>query len=217
VLLSILALYVDYILIFSNNEKHLTKIKKDLMSKFNMNDLGVAKHALGIEIKQECGKFYLNQTQYINSILKGFNMQECQPISTPMECGKDFNSKEKDKGRPQVPYQSLTGSLMCLAVCTRPDIAHAVSLLSQFNSCYTTEHWKWAKRVLRYLKGTMEHNLLFRKTKEIIKGYADVDLAGDKTDRLSYTGLLLCLEEVQFHGLVESKSLYQSPQQNQNI
>jgi hypothetical protein len=49
-----------------------------------MKDLGVAKHVLGIEIKQECGKFCLNQMQYIKSILKRFNMQECEPISTPM-------------------------------------------------------------------------------------------------------------------------------------
>jgi hypothetical protein len=55
-----------------------------------MKDLGIAKHFLGIEIKQECGKFYLNQMQYVKSILKRFNMQECKPISTPMGCGKDF-------------------------------------------------------------------------------------------------------------------------------
>jgi hypothetical protein len=85
-----LALYVHDILIFSNNEKHLTKIK-DLMSKSDMKTLGVPKHVLGIEIKQECWKFYLNQMQYIKSILKRFNMQDCEPISTPMECGKDFN------------------------------------------------------------------------------------------------------------------------------
>jgi hypothetical protein len=99
-----------------------------------MKDLGVVKHVLGIEIKQERGKFYLNQTQYIKSILKRFNMQESEPISTPTECGKDFNSKEKDKGRPEVLYQSLVGFLMYLEVCTRHDIAHAVSFLSQFNS-----------------------------------------------------------------------------------
>jgi hypothetical protein len=63
----------------------------------------------------------------------------------------------------------------------------------------------------------MKQNLLFRKTKEIIKGYADEDLAGDKTDRLSYTGYVFVLGGVQFHGLVESKSLYHCPQQNQNM
>jgi hypothetical protein len=61
---TILALYVDDILIFSNNEKHLTNIKKKLMSKFDMKDLGIAKHFLDIEIKQKCGKFYLKSNQY---------------------------------------------------------------------------------------------------------------------------------------------------------
>jgi hypothetical protein len=57
------------------------------------------------------------------------------------------------------PYQCLVGSLMYIAVSTRPDIMHAVSVLSRFNLCYDNEHVAAAKRVLRYLKGTM-HNTL---------------------------------------------------------
>lgn len=82
---------------------------------------------------------------------------------------------------------------MYVAVCTRPDIAHAVNYLSQFNTCHNTEHWTAAKRVLRYLKGTKSLSIKYsRKVKTNIEGFADADHAGDK-DRKSYSGFVfLC-------------------------
>lgn len=77
---------------------------------------------------------------------------------------------------------------MYLAVCTRPDIAHAVSILSQFNDYHGEEHWSAAKRVLRYLKGTMDIGLSFTNCHEQIIGFADADWGGDEVDRKSYSG-----------------------------
>jgi len=77
---------------------------------------------------------------------------------------------------------------MYLATSTRPDIAHAVSYLSQFNSCYDVTHWTAAKRVLRYLKGTIDVGLTYRKSSRPLEGYVDADWAGCPLDRRSYTG-----------------------------
>ena len=77
---------------------------------------------------------------------------------------------------------------MYFAVSTRPDIAYAVSALSQFNVRHGMEHWNAAKRVLRYLKSTSNYGLTFKKTGEDLVGYVDADWAGCPDDRRSYTG-----------------------------
>ncbi|XP_063632933.1 uncharacterized protein LOC134804008 [Cydia splendana] len=80
---------------------------------------------------------------------------------------------------------------MYLAVCTRTDIAHTVTYLSQFNTCYTDEHWIAAKRVLRYLKGTKSQGLKYKKSDKMkgLVGYADASHA-TSYDRKSFTGLV---------------------------
>lgn len=75
-----------------------------------------------------------------------------------------------------------------MATSTRPDISYAVSVLSQFNTCYDQSHWIAGKRILRYLKGTKDHGLQFRKNHEPLTGYVDADYAGCIVDRRSYTG-----------------------------
>ena len=102
---------------------------------------------------------FLDQSHYIKDLLVRFNLVrfnlvDAKPCKTPME----VNELIINKGDylPNKPYQSLVGSLLYIANCTRPDIAHAVGVLSQFNSCYTQEHFVKAKRVLRYLKGSMD-------------------------------------------------------------
>jgi hypothetical protein len=83
-------------------------------------------------------------------------MSDCATESTPMEVGLDLKLGDK-KNLPDVPYQMLIGSLMYAMVCTRPDIAFSVGRLSRLNNCYTMEHWNYAKRVLKYLKGTLNY------------------------------------------------------------
>ncbi|KAM8718264.1 hypothetical protein ACLKA7_000966 [Drosophila subpalustris] len=74
------------------------------------------------------------------------------------------------------------------ALTTRPDIAYAVSFLSQFNANYNGEHWKAAKRILRYLNGTRELGLLYVQTGDDLYGVVDADWGGNISDRRSYTG-----------------------------
>lgn len=102
----------------------------------------------------------MDQEKYIEEVLEKFNMTECKAVSTPINtyvklskemCPKDdVEWKEMSK----ILYRSLIGSLTYLAVSTCPDIAHAVSVLGQYNSDYGLEHWKAAKRFFRYLQGT---------------------------------------------------------------
>ena len=93
------------------------------------------------------------------------------------------------------PYASLVGSLMYSQVCTRPDISHAVGMLGRFQSNSGIAHWKAAKKVLRYLKGTRNYMLTYRKSSYLhVTGYSDSDLAGCPDTRICTLGYvyLLC-------------------------
>lgn len=128
-------------------------------------------------------------------MLERFGMSECKPIGTPMEANLKLSKSEKSPNEilDDVPYRELLGSLTYLSVCTRPDISYTVSYLSQFNHNYGTEHWKAAKRVLRYLKGTIDLGLYYGTNTSPIKGYVDADWGGCIEDRRSYTGFAFIL------------------------
>jgi len=101
--------------------------------------------------------------------------------------------EEASPQHTNLPYQELVESLMYLAVCTRLDIAHTVSFLSQYNHRYDSSHWAVAKRVLRYLKGSPNLGTNFRKDATGPLGFVDADWANCITDRRSYTGFTFIL------------------------
>ena len=90
----------------------------------------------------------------------------------------------------KVPYSSVVGSLMYAMVCTRPDIAHAVGVVSRFLKNPGKEHWEAVKWILRYLRGSSDECLCFGASNPILKGYTDSDIAGDLDNRKSTTGYL---------------------------
>lgn len=131
---------------------------------------------------------YLNAITFYNPE----NISDCQPILTAMaEIGLGdavLESEPVDNPR----YQELLGSLLFLATRTRPDICAAVSILSRYSSYFTRMHGCMLKRVLRYLKGSLEFALRFlMRDYPTLEGYCDVDWAGDCTDRKSTSSILL--------------------------
>jgi len=93
-----------------------------------------------------------------------------------------------DESDDALPYREAVGSLMYLMVGTRPDLAFAIGTLSQFVSCYGKEHCAAIKRVLRYVKGSMDKGLVFEKNSScVLQGFSDPDWAGDHETRRSTT------------------------------
>lgn len=90
----------------------------------------------------------------------------------------------------KVPYSSAVGSLMYAMVRTRPDIAHAVGVVSRFLENPGKEHWEAVYWILRYLRGTTRDCLCLKGSDSILKGYIDADMAGDLDNRKSTTGYL---------------------------
>ncbi|GBM59824.1 Retrovirus-related Pol polyprotein from transposon TNT 1-94 [Araneus ventricosus] len=93
----------------------------------------------------------------------------------------------------KLPYRELIGSLNYLAVCTRPDIAYSISKLSQYLTRYDKSHWLSAKRVLRYLKKTINFVLVFELDDKVVYGYSDSDWGNSQEDRKTYSGYCFML------------------------
>lgn len=166
-------------------------IKVELSKSFEMKDFGPARCCLGIEFQQEKDfRVIITQANYVMSILERFNMKDCKPAKTPIDTNVRLCKPiEPDESVMKLyPYQSLIGALMFLAVSTRPDIAYSVNFLSQFNVNYASEHWTVAKRILRYLKGTVNYGLMYQKSGELLFGVVDADWGANTVDRRSYSG-----------------------------
>ncbi|EGD80810.1 hypothetical protein PTSG_11720 [Salpingoeca rosetta] len=108
------------------------------------------------------GVLHIAQTQAINDIVNDYNLAAAASVSTPMRVGIDASSISEQPDR-RLPFRNLVGSLLYLANRTRPDVSFACGLLCRYMDRYTTVHWQAAKHVVRYLKATSEHGLLFKR------------------------------------------------------
>lgn len=194
-----LVAYVDDILYISRNAQRMEEIKNGLARFFELKDLGQARYCLGIEIQQAHGEIKLSQgtcyRKYTRDLLKKFNMNESKQVNTPAESKVELpeGCHREKKDQKEKPYRELIGSLLYLAVATRPDLSFTVNRLAQFNESYQQIHWSAAKRVLRYLQGTSEYGLVYKRDGEKILGYTDADYANYVIDRKSYSGYVFKL------------------------
>jgi len=166
-----------------------------------MKDLGSANKILGIQIHRDRKdrKIWLSQKNYLLKILRRFNMQDCKPSSTPLPINFKLSpsmspsSEAERMDMSRVPYASAVGSLMYAMICTRPNIAQAVGVVSKFMANPGGEHWSSVKRILRYIKGTSNVALCFGGSRFVFLGYVDSDFAGDIEKRRSTTGYVFTL------------------------
>nr|GEZ78367.1 putative zinc finger, CCHC-type [Tanacetum cinerariifolium] len=198
----ILVLYMDYILLASNNIDLLHESKHFLSRNFDMKDLGEASYVIRIEIHQDRsnGKLGLSQKAYIERVLNRFNMQHCFPTVALVIKGDVFGSHQCPKTEvgyeemKRILYASVVGSLTCAQVCTRPDIAYICGMLGRFQSNPGLSHWKATKKVLQYLQGTKEYKLTYTRSNNLeVIGYSDSDFAKCKDTSRSTLGYIFML------------------------
>ena len=191
---TIIALYVDDLVIACNDEAALASIKRELGQHYEMKDLGTLHYCLGLRItrNRETRTIAIDQTRYIEGVLERYGMADCKSIGTPLDPGTklvkggDLAENEEMRG---VPYINAVGSLMYAMLGTRPDIAQAVGVLSKFSADPRPTHWKAVKRVMRYLQGSKEAALTYKPTNDTsMVGFSDADWAGNLDDRRSTTG-----------------------------
>ena len=144
----IIVLYDDDMLLASNNMGMIFETKQFLSKNFDVKDLGEASYVVGIEIHRDRSHelLGLSQKNYIEIVLKRFNMQNCSSSVAPivkrdlfceLKCPKnDLDKKQMEK----IPYASIIGSIMNAQVCTRPDIAYVVGMLGRYQSNPGIDH-----------------------------------------------------------------------------
>ena len=213
-----LVLYVDDMLVAAGTLDEVQSIKQSLKETFEMKDMGEASKILGMDISRDRkkGNLYLKQTDYIRRVISRFRMQDSTTKSVPIgqhfklstdQVPKDDEEREEMKG---IPYSNIIGSVMYSMICTRPDLAHAVSITSRFMKEHGREHWHALKWMLKYLKGSKDVGIMYRRSVEgqeqPLIGYCDSDYASNVDSRKSQTGYIFKM----FGGAVTWKSSLQS-------
>lgn len=201
----LIAVYVDDLVIGMKSQPLMTKVKRALSTHYKMKDLGSLDWFLGIEITRTCQSISLTQRSFSVELLKKWRMTECNDVCTPSTVSDGLES-DHDVPLTSVTvkqYRSLIGALMYLSVNTRPDLAYTISALAQHVNNPGEIHWSCAKKVLRYLKGTLNYGITYTRagdcTHETIlddinlHGYADASYANNKKDRKSRSAYVFFL------------------------
>lgn len=149
--------------------------------------LGKLKYFLGIEVVHSKKGIFISQQKYITDLLKETGKTAYIPANTPVDPNIKLGSAEEDVAVDKEMYQRLVGGLIYLSH-TRPDIAFAVSLISQFMHQPKEAHLQAALRIVQHLKGTPGRGILFKRNKSVnLEAYTDVDYAGLVVDKRSTT------------------------------
>jgi hypothetical protein len=161
----------------SSSNEAVEAMLEDLKQEFTLKELGPLHYFLGIEVEKIKEGIQLNQKKYASEILKKAGMERCKHVNTPLPAsekisvhkGTPLNAKEATR------YRSIVGSLQYL-ILARPDLAFAVNRVCQFLHAPTTDHMTVVKRILRYVRGTMDLGVIFRKDSSLrINAFSDAD------------------------------------------
>ncbi|KAM1319724.1 hypothetical protein ACFX2H_004687 [Malus domestica] len=193
----VLLLYVDDIIITGNAPTLISDVISALTKEFDIKDLGPLHFFLGIQIISQTDGLVLSQAKYVKDLLTKTAMLDSKPCSTPC---LPYNRLVLDDGTPYnnpALYRSVVGALQYLTF-TRPDIAFAVHQVCQFMQRPMESHFSAVKRILRYLKGTLNLGIHYVRgglevNSDTIRAFSDADWAGDPNDRRSTTGFVVFL------------------------
>nr|KYP56954.1 Retrovirus-related Pol polyprotein from transposon TNT 1-94 [Cajanus cajan] len=189
----IVRLYVDDLIFTGNSKDMCDEFKNSMKAEFDMTDLGHMRHFLGIEVIQSNTGIFICQRQYAHDVLARFNMTESNSVRNPIVPGTILSKDIEGSAVDATKFKQVVGSLMYLTV-TRPDLMFRVSLISRYMANPKESHWAAAKRLLRYLKGTLEYGIFYQeKTKTGLMAYSDNNYAGDLDDRRSTYGAVLLI------------------------
>eukprot|EP00253_Pinus_taeda_P002858 PITA_02858 len=152
---------------------------RELVSEFEMKDLGPMHYFLGLDVWKNPGESFLSQEKYVVKILERFGMVDYKPVTTPMEL--NFKKLCGSASRPELgnasEYCQLIRALMFL-VNSRRDMCFTVNTLSQSMAEPHHIHLIGAKNLMRYLRGTITHGLRYNAGDVKLHDYSEVDWAG---------------------------------------
>jgi len=179
-------LYVDDLIFTSNNPTMFENFKNSMVQQFEMTYIGLMAHFLGLEVMQKEEGIFVSQSSYVKNIHERFKMESCNPVSTPVKNGVEVRKSKVENVDPTY-FKSLIESLRYLK-CTRPDILYGVGLISRYMETPDQSHLNTAKRILRYIKGTINEGMFYTSSNTFsLVGYSDNDWGKDLDERKNTT------------------------------
>ncbi|XP_017423587.1 uncharacterized mitochondrial protein AtMg00810-like [Vigna angularis] len=197
--LLIICLYVDDLLITRSNPERLEELKRVMQSDFEMTDLGKLSYFLGMDFTYTAAGLILHQKKYAKELLGRFGMTVCNSARSLIEVNLKLAKNKTEEDAEETVFKQIVGSLrfLCNSIL---DLSFDVGLISRFMNNPKKSHMLTAKRLLRYVKGTVDFGILFpigrHKTDgeslELI-GFMDSDHGGDCLERKSTLGYIFML------------------------
>ena len=198
----IVPVYVDDITIAGESKSEVKWVKDELKRRFKLRDLGPVSFLLGVHVTRDRSKrmLSLSQRQAIVDMLKKFDMEDCKPVGTPLDPGSKLSIADSPQTIEDAavmrskPYAEAVGTLMYIAIATRPDIAYAVGVLSRFSSNPGVAHWKAVQHLFRYMQATKDLKLTYApdpSQTDLFTTYCDADFAGNIDNKRSTSGYVV--------------------------
>jgi hypothetical protein len=169
--------YVDDIIVVSSSAEAMTLLLQDLKKEFALKDLGDMHYFLGIEVTKTQDGILLSQGKHTTEILQRASMVKCKPVNTLLAISEKLSAYEGEVlgSNDATNYRSIVGGLQYLTL-TRPNLAFSVNKMCQFLHSPTTVHLTTVKRILRYLRGTLDMGLQIVKSSSMfVSGFSDAD------------------------------------------
>jgi histone deacetylase 1/2 len=183
---------VDDIIVVSNADTAIDTLISNLGFEFAIKYLGELSYFLGIHVTKTENGLHLHQGKYVFDLLHHMKMTDAKPTPTPCISGAKLSKFSGDPLIDPTAYRSMVGAFQYLTL-TRPNISYSVNQLCQFLHFPTNIHLTVAKRVLRYLKGTLQFGLQFNKGSLQLNGFCDSDWAGNPDDQKYTSGYCIYL------------------------
>jgi hypothetical protein len=194
--IAILAVVVDDFLVATREDETLEEFQMGLTKEYTVTRKDLPLHYVGMHITMSKKGYSISQREYVESILKEYRMEDAHPQPTPQSVDILPREEGDDEFPKQISMRKVVGSLLYVAVNSRPDIAFTVNRLASVQDAPNLEHWKAIKRLMRYLRGTAEYSLTYKfgmppSRETLVYAFSDADYATDKSDRQSVSGSIL--------------------------
>jgi hypothetical protein len=193
----VIVTHVDDFLVFSTTKELVDSLYNKLLPELEINNLGIAKYFLGIEIDYTSdNSIIIHQSAFINKLLNKFNKLQLKPVKNPSQQGvKLIKNDELATPSNIQQFQQEIGSLIYLTTCTRPDLAYAVGVLARFMSNPSLDHSKALDIIWAYLNYSKNYGLYYKSSSTLkLAGFSDSDWGGDLVSRKSTTGWIYTID-----------------------
>jgi len=190
---TIIALFVDDVICMAADIEAIKFVLEKLSNVFELTIVNPSVFVgLQIERDRKSRSIFIHQAGYIRKVIERFGLVNAKPIAIPADpCTiLSFEMAKGNRENDKIPYRELIGSLMYVATTTRPDIMYATTELSKFVANFGQAHYNAAKRVIKYLKATINLGIEYKfgENENKLFGYSDADFAGDVDSRRSMSG-----------------------------